>query len=59
MMLALDAAWEEVETTVRDKECRRNALRAAMALRIMAAVKDGERDLGRSTQIALGAINEV
>ena len=57
MTLALDAAWEEVETTVRDKECRRNALRTTMALKIMAAVKEGERDLGRLTQLALEAIN--
>ena len=57
MTLALDAAWEEVETTIRDKECRRNALRTTMALKIMAAVKEGERDLGRLTQLALEAIN--
>ena len=57
MTLALDAAWEEVEATVRDKEGRRNALRTTMALKIMAAVKEGERDLGRLTQLALEAIN--
>ena len=57
MTLAIDAAWEEVETTVRDKEGRRNALRTTMALKIMAAVKEGERDLGRLTRLALEAIN--
>ena len=57
MTLALDAAWEEVKATVRDKECCRNALRTTMALKIMAAVKEGERDLGRLTQLALEAIN--
>ena len=56
MTLALDAAWEEVEATVRDKECRSNSLRTIMALQIMAAVKEGERDLGRLTQLALEAI---
>ena len=34
MTLALEAAWEEGETTVCDTECRRNALRATMALRL-------------------------
>ena len=57
MTLALDAAWEEVETTAPDRECRRNALRTTMALKIMAAVKEGEPDLGRLTQLALQAIN--
>ena len=57
MTLALNAAWEEVETTVRDEECGRNALRTTMALKIMAAVKEGERDLGRLTQLGLEAIN--
>jgi hypothetical protein len=56
MTLALDAAWEEAETVVRDEECGRNALRTTMALKIMVAVKEGERDLGRLTQLALEAI---
>jgi hypothetical protein len=59
MTLALDAAWEEVETVVRDKGRKSTALRTTMALKIMVAVKEGERDLGRLTQIALGAITEV
>lgn len=58
MMLALDAAWEEFETVVRDKGRESTALRSTVALRIMAAVKDGERDLGRLTRLALEAISD-
>jgi hypothetical protein len=57
MTLALDAAWEEVETVIRDKGSKSTALRTTMALKIMVAVKEGERDLGRLTQLALETIN--
>ena len=39
---ALDAAWEEV--AVVNNDANSTALRALMAARIMAAVRDGERD---------------
>ena len=59
MTQALDAAWQEVETVARDDACDRNTLRRIMALKIMAAVKEGERDLGCLTQLALVAISNL
>ena len=53
MTCALDAAWQEVE--VRDRASSCAALRRVMALKIMAAVKKGECDLGRLTRLALEA----
>jgi hypothetical protein len=59
MTRALDAAWQEVETIGRDEAIKCAALRRIMALKIMAAVKDGERDLGCLTRLALEAISDL
>jgi hypothetical protein len=59
MTRALDAAWQEVETVARGDACDRNTLRRIMALKIMAAVKEGERDLGCLTRLALEAMSEL
>ena len=59
MTRALDGAWQEVETVARDDACDRNTLRRIMALKIMAAVKEGERDLGCLTRLALEAMSEL
>jgi hypothetical protein len=53
MTLALDAAWDEVEFAL---TADRRAGQALMALRIMAAVRDGERDPERLKEWALGEI---
>jgi hypothetical protein len=59
MTRALDAAWQEVEAVARDEASNCTALRRIMALKIMAAVKEGERDLGCLTRLALEAISEL
>jgi hypothetical protein len=59
MKRAIDAAWQEVETTARGKADSYTALRTIMELKIMAAVKEGERDLGCLTRLALEAISEL
>jgi hypothetical protein len=59
MTRALDAAWEEVEAVARDKADSYAALHAIMELKIMAAVKEGERDLGCLTRLALETISEL
>lgn len=53
MERAFNAAWHEVEDTAPSEEKERTALRTMMALRIMAAVRDGEWDLGCLTRVAL------
>ena len=53
MTRALDAAWQEVEA--RDKASS-SALRRVLALKIMAAVKEGEGDLGSLTRLVLQAV---
>ena len=58
MTRALDGAWKHVETVAAD-EASNAALRRIMALKIMAAVKEGERDLGCLTRLALEAISEL
>ena len=57
MTRALDAACEEVEATSHNKASI--ALRGIMALKIMAAVKEGEWDQGCLTRLALRAIGEL
>ena len=52
MTRALHAAWEEVGFALDD----RSSLRAVMALRIIAAVHDGECDLERLKELALDAV---
>jgi hypothetical protein len=59
MTRALDAALQEVETVARDDARYCNTLRRIMALKIMTAVKEGERDLGCLTRLALEAIKEL
>jgi hypothetical protein len=58
MTRALDAAWQEVEACRHEADSY-TALRAIMALKIMAAVKEGEHDLGCLTRQALQAITEL
>jgi hypothetical protein len=57
MGLALDAAWAEVErsTTVRAAP-EKAGIRRALALRIMAAVRAGQRDPDRLRDVALHVI---
>ena len=59
MTRALDAAWHEFESTVRTSAHEANALRRVMALKIMAAVKEGEWDLGCLTRVALRTISDL
>jgi hypothetical protein len=59
MTLALEAAWQEAETEGRHESTSCAALRRIMALKIMVAVKDGERDLGCLTRLALEAISDI
>jgi hypothetical protein len=58
MTRALDAAWQEVDAVARDEASSCSALRTIMALKIMAAVKEGERDLGCLTRLALEATSD-
>ena len=53
MTRALDAAWHQIVT--RGQEADRAGLHTIMEIRIMAAVRDGERDPARLTQLALEA----
>ena len=53
---AFDAAWEEVALALASNDDNPTALRTLMAVRIMAAVRDGERDLERLKELALDAI---
>jgi hypothetical protein len=59
MTRAFDAAWQEVEAVTHDEASKCSTLRRIMALKIMAAVKEGERDLGCLTRLALEAISEL
>ena len=59
MTRALDAAWQEVGIVPGGEAIDGAALRRIMALKIMAAVKDGERDLGCLTRLALEAIGDL
>ncbi len=52
---ALDAAWDEVGFALVDRQ----ALRTVMALRIMAAVRDGEHDPEHLKELALDAVVKV
>ena len=56
MTKAFDAAWEEVGFALVNEDVTPTALRQIMALRIMAAVRDGERDPQRLKELALAAI---
>ena len=56
MKKAFDAAWEEVGFALASKDDNPTALRKLMAVRIMAAVRDGERDPERLKEMALETI---
>ena len=51
MTQALDVAWEEVGFALVNEDVTPTALRQMMAVRIMAAVRDGERDPERLQRI--------
>jgi hypothetical protein len=53
MTRALDAAWDEVELGGIGKVVDPPGLRTVMEVRIIAAVRDGERDFERLKQLAL------
>jgi hypothetical protein len=53
---ALDAAWDEVELAGVGKVIDPTGLRTVMAVRIMAAVRDGEQEPERLKELALEAI---
>ena len=55
MTKAFDAAWEEAEYALASS-INPTGLRRLMALRIMAAVRDGEHDPERLKELALAAI---
>ncbi len=55
MTRALDDAWSEVERPTVD--C--TGFRTIMALKIMAAVKDGERNPEQLRLLALGAVEDL
>ena len=59
MQWAFDTAWEEVEYALAGSQIDRTGLRTIMSVRIMAAVRDGERDPERLKELALDAIAEV
>jgi hypothetical protein len=56
MSRAFEAAWDEVGFALANKDADLTALRTMMAARIMAAVRDGERDPDRLTELALEAV---
>jgi hypothetical protein len=56
MSRAFGAAWEEVGFALVNKDVDLTELRTMMAVRIMAAVRDGERDPERLTELALEAV---
>jgi hypothetical protein len=57
MTRALDAAWREVVT--RDQVADRAGLHTIMEIRIMAAVRNGERDPAHLKQLALEELNKL
>ena len=56
MTKAFDAAWQEAEYALASSTFNPTGLRRLMALRIMAAVRDGEHDPERLKELALDAI---
>ena len=53
MSQAFEAAWQQI--AARSQQADETALRRIMELRIMGAIRDGERDISRLTQLALEA----
>jgi hypothetical protein len=56
---AFDAAWEETGFALAREDFDPTAMRTLMAIRIMAAVRDGERDPGRLKEMAVAAIRDA
>ena len=56
MQKAFDAAWEEVGFALAMRDIDPTAIRTLMSVRIMVAVRDGERDPERLTELALEAV---
>ena len=56
MSRAFGEAWEEVGFALVNKDADLTELRTMMAVRIMAAVRDGERNPERLTELALEAV---
>jgi hypothetical protein len=56
MTQAFDAAWVEVEYALASNTFDPTGLRRLMALKIMAAVRDGEHDPDRLKELALEAV---
>ena len=56
MQWAFDTAWKEVEYALAGSESDPTGLRTIMSVRIMAAVRDGERDPERLKEVALEAV---
>jgi len=59
MQKAFDAAWEETGFALARGDFDPTSLRTLMAIRIMTAVRDGERDPERLTELALATIGEA
>ena len=53
MQWAFDTAWEEVEYALAGGKIDPTGLRTIMSVRIMAAVRDGERDPERLKELAI------
>jgi len=58
MTKAFNAAWQEAEYALASSTFNPTGLRRLMALRIMAAVRDGEHDPERLKELALEAIGK-
>ena len=58
MTKAFDAAWKEVGFALVKEDVPPAALRKIMAVRIMAAVRDGERDPELLKELAIEAVAE-
>ena len=56
MRKAFDAAWEEVGFALAMRNVEPTAIRTLMSVRIMAAVRDGERDPDELKELALEAV---
>ena len=57
--LALMRTWEEVGFALARKGTDPTAVRTLMSVRIMAAVRDGERDPERLKELALDALKDA
>jgi len=55
---AIEMAWRELKLNEASKETQLEAIHGAMVRRIMAAVRNGERDPARLKMAALRAVQE-